>query len=355
LTFFFNCITIKKTPEWKAFHYSVQKEERVLDNFSTKKPVNMAPTGIASFAKSDICTDIHNLNADIAIIGAPFDLAIQGRTGTRLGPRGIRIASTRFSYKKGGTYDPERNEMYLDSSRWKIVDCGDVDYVPGDITASFENLTEAVHILTSQGIMPVVLGGDHSITYPVIKGMKIVGPFDIIHIDAHLDWTNSIGGQTLSNGSPMRNVANLPYIGKIIHLGIRGIGSSGPSDFADAQAHGDKIYSVKATRSVGIKNILTDLPTMGKVFITFDIDGMDAACAPATGSPMFGGFLYDEIVEILEAVAKHSRIIGFDMVEVAPPYDDAGETTSYLAARLISDLLGFVTKECEHRGLSTIK
>ncbi len=315
----------------------------------------MAPTGIASFAKSDICTDIHNLNADIAILGAPFDLAIQGRTGTRLGPRGIRIASTRFSYKAGGTYDTERKEMYLDSSRWKIVDCGDVDYIPGDIDTSFENLTEAVHILMAKGIMPVVLGGDHSITYPIIMGMELIGPFDIIHIDAHLDWTRSVGGQTRSNGSPMRNVASLPYIGKIIHLGIRGIGSSGPADFFDAEAHGDKIYSVKETRSFGIKNILKDLTPKGKVFVTFDIDGMDAACAPATGSPMFGGFLYDETVEILEAIAKHSTVIGFDMVEVAPPYDDAGSTTSYLAARLTSDLLGFVTKECERKGDSNIK
>lgn len=326
-----------------------------MNNFSTKKPVNMAPTGIASFAKSDICTDIHNLDADIAILGAPFDLAIQGRTGTRLGPRGIRLASTRFSYKTGGTYDPERKEMYLDSSRWKIVDCGDVDYIPGDIDTSFENLTEAVRILVSKGIMPVVLGGDHSVTYPIIRGMELIGPFDIIHIDAHLDWTRSIGGQTLSNGSPMRNAASLSHVGKIIHLGIRGIGSSGPEDFFDAEANGDKIYSVKKTRTFGINNILDDLTPRGKVFVTFDIDGMDAACAPATGSPMFGGFLYDETVEILEAIAKHNTVIGFDMVEVAPPYDDAGATTSYLAARLISDLLGFITKERENKEPLIIK
>jgi len=264
-----------------------------------------------------------------------------------MGPRGIRVASTRFSYKPGGTYDPERNDMYLDCNRWTVVDCGDVDYVPGDLDASFDNLMEAVRILISQGIMPIVLGGDHSITYPIIMGMEAVGPFDIIQFDAHLDWTRSVGGQMRSNGSPMRNSASLPYVGKIVHLGIRGIGSSGPADFADAAAHGDKVYSVKQTRSVGIDRILEDLPYGGKVFVTFDIDGMDAACAPATGSPIFGGFLYDETVEMLEAIAKHSQVIGFDMVEVSPPYDDAGTTTCYLAARLISDLLGFVTKERE--------
>lgn len=318
-----------------------------MNNFSTKKPLNLAPTGIASFAKSPLCLDLHRVAADIAILGAPFDLAIQGRPGTRMGPRGIRVASTRFSYKPGGSYDPERNQMYLDSDRWTIVDCGDVDYVPGDLDASFENLTEAVRLLIQQNVMPVVLGGDHSVTYPIVQGMEAAGPFDIIQFDAHLDWTASVGGQTKSNGSPMRNCAGLPYVGKIIHLGIRGIGSSGPTDFADARAHGDKIYSVKQTRAVGIQRILEDLTVGGKVYVTFDIDGMDAAIAPATGSPMFGGFQYEEVVDMLEAIAKHSQVIGCDIVEVAPPYDDGGSTTAYLAARLVSDLLGFVTKERE--------
>jgi len=320
-----------------------------MNNFSTRTPFNGAPTGIATFAKCPICTDLNNINADIAIIGAPFDLAIQGRTGARLGPRGIRFSSTRFSYKPGGSYDPERKAMYLDTNRWRIVDCGDVDYVPGDIDTTFTNLTEAIRLIVSQNVMPVTLGGDHSITFPIVKGLEAVGHFDIIQIDAHLDWTASVAGQARSNGSPMRNSAGLPYVGKIIHLGIRGIGSSGPSDFADAQAHGDKIYSVKETRSVGINEILKDLPVGGKVYLTIDIDGLDAACAPATGSPMFGGFIYDEVVEILEAVAKHNDVIGLDMVEVAPPYDDAGSTTCYLAARLVSDALGFVTKAKEEK------
>ena len=91
-----------------------------MNNFSIGTPVNLAPTGIASFAKCPICLDLHHTGADIAVLGAPFDLAIQGRTGTRLGPRGIRAASTRFSYKPGGSYDPERDEMYLDTNRWPL-------------------------------------------------------------------------------------------------------------------------------------------------------------------------------------------------------------------------------------------
>lgn len=327
-----------------------------MNNFTTQEhPFNGAPTGIATFAKSPLCLDLRHCDADIAVLGAPFDLAIQGRTGTRLGPRGIRIGSTRFSFKPGGSYDPERDDMYLDTNLWKIVDCGDVDYVPGDIDITFNNLTEAVRILTAQGVMPVVLGGDHSVTYPVLLGMKDVGPFHILHIDAHLDWTKSVGGQTRSNGSPMRNGAALDYIHKFVHVGIRGIGSSGPSDFADARKNGDSIYSAKQARALGFKKIIEDLPAGEKVYVTFDIDGMEASVAPATGSPMFGGFVYDEIVELFEAVANHNEVIGMDMVEVAPVYDDPAGTTCYLAARLVADLLGFVTKAREKKGNKTLK
>ena len=319
-----------------------------MNNFSTKTPFNGAVTGIATFAKTELCMDIRNCNADIAVIGAPFDLAIQGRSGTRLGPRGIRIGSTRFSFKPGGSYDPERDAMYMDADLWKVVDCGDVDYVPGDIDTTFDNLTEAVRILVRQNVMPVVLGGDHSITYPALIGMEAAGPFSIIQFDSHLDYTKSVAGQTRSNGSPMRNAAGLPFVNKIFHLGVRGIGSSGPSDFADARANGDKIYSVRQCRQLGIDEILKDLDPGEKVYVTVDIDGMDASLAPGTGYPMFGGFGYYEITDMFEAIAKRCHVIGMDMVEVAPQYDEPGSNTCYLAARLVADLLGFVTYEIRH-------
>jgi agmatinase len=318
-----------------------------MNNFSLKKAVNMAPTGIATFAKTDICMNLESLEADIAIIGAPCDLAIQGKTGTRLGPRGIRLGSTRFSYKSGGSYDPERDTYYLDADIWKVIDCGDIDYIPGDLNSTFENIEAAVRIITDRKALPVILGGDHSITYPIIRGLDKIGDFDVIHIDSHLDWTDNIGGQYYSNGSPMRNISKLPYVKDILHLGIRGIGSSGRSDFIDARNNGDVIYSIKQVRNIGIEKIISDFKSDRNVFVTFDIDAMDYSIAAATGSPMFGGFLYEEMNEILEFISKQCNVIGFDFVEVAPPYDDAGSTTCYLAARLISDFLGFITKEKE--------
>ncbi|KYZ76230.1 hypothetical protein AXX12_07260 [Anaerosporomusa subterranea] len=318
-----------------------------MSNFSLREPVNLASTGIASFAKTAICTNLDDLIADIAVIGAPCDISIQGRSGARLGPRGIRLQSTRFSYSPEGSYDPERDDFYLSTKQWRVVDCGDADLVPGDLEASFANIEAAVRTIVSRGAMPVVLGGDHSITIPVARGLDIAGPFHVIHFDSHLDWSYTRGGQRYSNGSPCRCMAAMAHVDKMAHLGIHGIGSSQKSDFADALAYGDLILSPKQIRKIGIAETLARLPRGERYFVSIDIDVMDCSIAAGTGSPMHGGLYYDEMVELLEGVARLGTIVGFDLVEVAPQYDDLSGTTCYLAARLISDFLGFITKERE--------
>ena len=318
-----------------------------MTNFSLTEPVNLAPTGIASFAKSPICADLDTFAADIAIRGAPCDSSRQGRSGARLGPRGIRLQSTRFSYSPEGSYDPERDDVYISTKRWRVVDCGDADLVPGDLEASFANIEAAVRKIANKGGLPVVLGGDHSVTIPVARGLDAAGPFHVIHFDSHLDWTDSRGGQRSSNGSPCRHMSVMPHVEKIAHLGIHGIGSSRKSDFDDAKAYGDLILSPRQIRKIGIPETLASLPKGERYFVTIDIDVLDCSIAAGTGSPMHGGLYYDEMSDLLEGVAKLGTIVGFDFVEVSPPYDDPGGTTCYLAARLISDFIGFITKERE--------
>jgi agmatinase len=318
-----------------------------MSNFSLKEPINLAPTGIASFAKAPICTNLDDLAADIAIMGAPCDISIQGRPGARLGPRGIRMQSTRFSYSPDGSYDPERDDSYVSTNRWRVFDCGDADIVPGDLEATFANIEAAVRKIVDRHAMPVVLGGDHSITIPVVRGLQATGPFHVIHFDSHLDWTANRGGQRYSNGSPCRIMSTMPHVRKMAHLGIHGIGSSQKSDFEDARANGDLIMSPREIRKTGIQETLARLPKGERYFVTIDIDAMDCSIAPGTGAPMHGGFYYDEMTDLLEGVAKMGMIVGFDLTEVAPPYDDPSGTTCYLAARLISDFIGFITKERE--------
>ncbi|WP_027416654.1 agmatinase [Aneurinibacillus terranovensis] len=310
-----------------------------------KQTLNLPFTGICSFAKYPICTNLNDLDADIAIIGVPYDMGAQWRSGTRFGPRGIREASTLYSFGLGGSYDPERDEMFL-APPWRIVDCGDVDIVHGDLQQSFENIEEAVRKIISKGAMPVVLGGDHSITIPVAQALDSFGPLCAIQIDAHLDWADERSGQQFGHGSPMRRIAEMEHFQEMAQLGIRGIGSSNKGDFDAARAYGSVILSPKEIRKIGLKKVLEMIPKGERYFLTIDVDGIDPSLCPGTGTPSPGGFSYDEINELLEAISKHGEIVAFDFVEVSPPYDPTS-MTSQTAARLILDLMGFILKERE--------
>jgi agmatinase len=310
-----------------------------------KQTLNLPFTGICSFAKYPICTNLDELDADIAIIGVPYDMGAQWRSGTRFGPRSIREGSTLYSFGLNGSYDPERDEVFL-APPLKIVDCGDVDIVHGDLQQSFENIEEAVRKIISKGAFPVILGGDHSITIPVAQALDSLGTLCAIQIDAHLDWADERSGQRFGHGSPMRRIAEMDHFNEMAQLGIRGIGSSNKGDFDDARAYGSVILSPKEIRKIGIEGVLNRIPKGGRYFLTIDVDGIDPSICPGTGTPSPGGFSYDEVNELLEAIVQRGDVVAFDFVEVAPAYDPTG-MTGQTAARLILDLMGFITKKWE--------
>lgn len=312
--------------------------------------LNLPFVGIPSFGKNPICNNLEELDADIAILGMPSDIGIQGASGTRFGPRGIREKSTMY-LGLNGTYDPERDEMYL-GDPWKIVDCGDVDIIHGDLEQSFANCEAKVRKIVEKGAIPVVLGGDHGITIPVAKALDSHEDITLIQFDAHLDWADERYGQRYGNGSPCRRISEMNHFNGMAQIGIRGAGSSFKSDFEEARAYGSVIMSPKEVRKMGIEQAIEKIPTSksNKYYVTIDIDVIDGSLAPGSGSPSFGGFNYEEMNEMLEAVAKKGEIVGFDFVEVSPSYDSNG-TTSLLAARLILDFVGFILKEKEKQQL----
>lgn len=310
-----------------------------------RSTLNLPFTGIASFSKWPICTDLEQLEADVAILGMPYDQSTQYRSGSRFGPRGIRDGSTLYGFGIGGTYDPERDEMYLED-RWSIVDCGDVDIVHGDQQQSHDNLRAAIRTIVAKGAMPVVLGGDHSITAPIVEAMDNVGDFAVIQFDAHLDFVDERAGNRYGHGSPMRRISECKHVNGMAQVGIRGIGSSKRPDFEAAREYGSVILSPRDVRRLGIEETLNRLPKSSQYFVTMDADGLDPSIAPGNGSPSPGGFYYYEMQEMLEGIAKLGRVVGFDFVEVAPMYDPTGGT-SQTAARLILDFLGFILKERE--------
>lgn len=310
---------------------------------SSQSKLNLPFTGIASFSKYPIHTDLETLEADVAVLGMPYDQSTQFRAGARFGPRGIRDASTLYGFGVGGTYDPERDEMFL-GEQWRLVDCGDVDNVHGDQTQCHENLRQAIRTIVARGALPIVLGGDHSITAPIIEALDTVGDFAVIQFDAHLDFVDSRAGNRYGHGSPMRRASECKHVNGMAQLGIRGIGSSKRSDFEAARAYGSEILSVRDIRRLGIQETLKRLPKRERYYITMDVDGIDPALAPGTGTPSPGGFDFYEMQELLEGIARMGRIVGFDFVEVAPMYDPTG-MTGQVAARLILDFMGFILKE----------
>jgi agmatinase len=162
--------------------------------------LNLPFVGICTFAKSPLCLDWDKIDADVAVMGAPFDCGTQWRAGARFGPRSIRDASTLFSFGHGGAYDFEDDVVYLPSNEVRIVDIGDADMVHTNTEKSHANIEYGVRKILAAGALPVVMGGDHSINIPCINAFEGQEPFHIVHIDAHLDFVDERHG--VRNGLP---------------------------------------------------------------------------------------------------------------------------------------------------------
>jgi agmatinase len=198
----------------------------------------------------------------------------------------------------------------------------------------------------------VVLGGDHSIHAPVIKAFDTMGPIHIIHFDAHLDFVDERHGVRYGHGNPLRRASEMAHITGMTQLGIRNVSSSNQQDYKDARAAGSNILSVRQIRKMGVPAVLAMIPAGTHYYMTIDIDGFDPSIAPGTGTPSHGGFLYYEVLEIIQAVVRREagNIVGIDLVEVAPAYDSSG-ITSILAAQLLLNTIGFIFHERQEKKL----
>ncbi|MDC0489604.1 agmatinase [Amylibacter sp.] len=304
--------------------------------------LNLPFVGIATFGKNPYVSNWSNINADAAIIGAPFDSGAQYRSGARFGPRSVREASTLFSFGHAGAYDHEDGITYLEEPI-KIVDMGDADIIHTDTEKSHKNIETAVRAALKYGAIPVTIGGDHSINIPCINAFDDQDDFHILQIDAHLDFVDERHGVRYGHGNPMRRAAEKKYVKGISQFGIRNVSSTAKSGYDDAKEMGSDILSVRQFRKIGPKNAANRIPR-GRVYVTIDIDAFCPSIAPGTGTPSHGGFLYYDVLELLQEVSKKNEIIGIDLVEVAPAYD-LTDTTSILAAQILLNFLGFIFHE----------
>jgi agmatinase len=289
--------------------------------------------GISTFGKRPYVSDWSVIDADVAILGAPFDAGTQWRPGARFGPRGVREASTLFSFGHAGAYDHEDDNTYLPGSV-RMVDIGDADIIHTDTETSHANIEAGLRAILNAGALPVTIGGDHSVNIPAIRAFDDQGDIHILQIDAHLDFVDERHGVRYGHGNPMRRAAEKPYVTGLTQLGIRNVSSTAKDGYDDARARGSDILSVRQMRALGPQATAKRIPKGARVYVTIDIDAFCPSIAPGTGTPSHGGFLYYEVLELLQSVAQTHEVVGLDLVEVAPDYDPTGSTT-ILAAQLL--------------------
>ena len=193
------------------------------DNTYDQGRLNLPFVGICTFGKYPYVEDWDNINADVAVMGAPFDFGSQFRSGARMGPRGIREASTLFSFGHGGAYDHEDDIIYLPSDTTKIIDIGDADIIHTDTIKSHENIKFGVKKIIEAKAIPVILGGDHSINIPCIDAFEDQESIHVIQIDAHLDFVDERHGVRYGHGNPMRRASEKSYVSGMTQIGIRNV------------------------------------------------------------------------------------------------------------------------------------
>lgn len=300
--------------------------------------------GHCTFGKRPICTDWQHIEADVAVVGIPYDMGTQYRSGARFGPRAIREASTLFSFGHAGAYDHEDDTTYLPLDRVSIVDIGDADIIHTDTERSHDNAEMAIRRILESGAIPVALGGDHAVNIPCIRAFKDFGPIHIVQFDAHLDFVDVRHGVREGHGNPMRRAIEQSHVSGLTQIGIRNVSSTTREGYEDARARGSTILSVRQARKLGAQGVLANIPTGVRYYVTIDIDGFDPSIAPGTGTPSHGGFLYYEVMEILQGLTHRGQVVGLDLVEVAPAYDPSG-ITSFLAAQVLLNFLGYIFAE----------
>ncbi|MEM9580097.1 MAG: agmatinase [Pseudomonadota bacterium] len=302
--------------------------------------LNLPFVGISTFGKKPYVADWDAIDADVAILGAPFDFGTQWRPGARFGPRAVREASTLFSFGHAGAYDHEDDATYLPGNV-RIVDIGDADIIHTKTEESHANIEYGVRKILAAGALPVTIGGDHSVNIPCINAFSEQEPIHVVQIDAHLDFVDVRHGVTAGHGNPMRRAIEKPYVTGMTQLGIRNVSSTAREGYEDARARGSDILSVRQVRKLGAEVVLARIPAGARVYVTIDIDAFCPSIASGTGTPSHGGFLYYDVLEILQGLALRNTVAGIDLVEVAPAYDPT-ESTQILAAQLLLNFLGFI-------------
>jgi agmatinase len=302
------------------------------------RPDEASYAGIPTFMKVPHVLDPEGLRgSDVAILGAPMDDMVTYRPGARFGPRAIRVAHD----------DSRPSAWHMDLgidpfAGLKIVDAGDAPVTPGDAHRSHRAVRAAVSGIVESGVVPVVLGGDHSIAYPDIAAVAAgaaSGSLALVHLDAHADTATENYGVEWSHGTPFRHLVDEGVVPgpRLVQVGLRGYWPE-PPEFSWARQMGVRWHRMQEITERGIDtvvdSVLNEIGDAESLFLSVDIDVLDPAFAPGTGTPEPGGMTTRELLHAVRQLVLAKDLAGMEVVEVSPPYDHA-EVTAMAAHRVV--------------------
>ena len=275
--------------------------------------------------------------ADVAIVGAPMDELVSDRPGTRFAPRAIRAASC--------PPGPQLESKVDALAGLRVVDYGDAPVLPADPVRSHAAIRETVGQVLAADAIPVILGGDHSITEPDVRScVGAHGPVGLVHFDTHTDTGAEVFGAGLSHGTIMRRLVEEGSVDpeRYVQIGLRGYWP-GDEEFAWQKERGITSLFMHQVRDLGIREVVgraIEVAGAGPVFLTVDIDVLDPAFAPGTGTPEPGGMTTAELLWAVREVARRLDVVGADMVEVIPTGVGSADITALAADRIVREILG---------------
>lgn len=300
-------------------------------------------TGIASFFRTPISEGFDGV--DIGIIGVPFDGGVTHRSGARHGPRGVREQSTLLRRFNGAT-----GVTPFASAR--VRDLGDCWIErPYELRGALDEIFEFYRSVVGAGVVPLSVGGDHSITWPILRAVAAAGPIGLVHIDAHCDTGDDYMGSRFHHGAPFRRAVEDGLLDprRVIQIGIRGTVND-PDMWGFSLSSGMRVLGMDEFQDQGWRFAAAEARRVvgaGPTYLSFDIDSLDPSHAPGTGTPEAGGITALEAIRLLRAL-RGLDFVGGDLVEVAPPFD-VGTLTSFNGASLLFEILCLLVEAREAR------
>ncbi|CAM3956043.1 arginase family protein [Deinococcus marmoris] len=295
------------------------------------QPTHLPYAGIPTFARAPFQQPDGDWSADVAVLGIPYDIALGFRPGARFAPRALREASLRYVPPFTGLDGVTRLQNV------SFVDAGDVVLPSLEPELARERITAAARLVKARCRLPVFLGGDHSVSYPLLRAFNDQPELHVIQLDAHLDFTDTRNDTRFSNSSPFRRAAEeLPNLVHITTIGLRGLRHD-PEAVAAARARGHTLVPMDEVEA-RFTEIVGALPPGCPVYLSVDVDAFDPAVLPGTSSPEPDGFSYALALRLIAALARCHQILALDVVELAPNLDPTGRS-ELIAARLILETL----------------